>query len=319
MQKGCPKCGRMIDQNYEICPYCNYDFKEMDNFFKKVNTEKFIEDEKYAGFIKRLVAGMLDIELILLLTYLVLLGLNTIIKIDIYNPWIFISIYILLYILINSALERTKWHGSVGKYIVEIEVTDEYENPVTFGLALKRNIIKFINLFTLGIGFLLSVTPPKRQTLSDKITKTYVLNKVKLKEEKLNDIAPTYKRLIAFIIDICVIALFITIEYYAFDFVTGKLNIINEKTEIIKLILATLIGLLYFPFNEGKRGQTVGKKWLKIKLADMNEENISFLKALVRELLMIVDIISLGFLLPLGQNKNQTIKDILTGTFVINY
>ena len=43
MQKGCPKCGRMIDANVTNCPYCNYSFKDIDNFFKKVSDDNYIE------------------------------------------------------------------------------------------------------------------------------------------------------------------------------------------------------------------------------------------------------------------------------------
>ena len=73
MQKGCPKCGRMIEANLKICPYCKYDFKEINSFFKKISDEKFVQDEKYAGLIKRLVAGLFDIFITAVFTYFILI------------------------------------------------------------------------------------------------------------------------------------------------------------------------------------------------------------------------------------------------------
>ena len=45
MQKGCPKCGRMVSSNVRKCPYCNYNFDEIDGFFKRIYDEKYNEDE----------------------------------------------------------------------------------------------------------------------------------------------------------------------------------------------------------------------------------------------------------------------------------
>ena len=72
MQKGCPKCGRMINENTKKCPYCNYNFSEIDGFFRKVADENYLENEKYAGFTKRLVAGLFDMFIVLIFTYFIL-------------------------------------------------------------------------------------------------------------------------------------------------------------------------------------------------------------------------------------------------------
>lgn len=323
MAKGCPKCGRIIDENLTSCPYCNYDFKEIDNFFKKIDHEKFLEEEKYAGFIKRLVAGMIDIDIILLITYSILILINNfILKIDSKNFFITVPIFVLIYIFLCSIMERTPWHASLGKYIVGIEVADEYENPITFGAALLRNTVKFLNLLTLGIGFLICVSPPKKQTLSDKITKTYVLNKVGFSEEKKHDYASMFKRLIAFIIDIIIIGIIIYIINYICNYITENFQnipyFIKSSIPNINMILNLVAATFYFPFNESRRGKTIGKKYLKIKLTSLNEDTITFLKAFVREILLSIDILTLGFLLPFSHKRKQTVKDILTKTIIIN-
>ena len=322
MQKGCPKCGRMIDENLTICPYCNYDFKEIDEFLKKVNHEKFTEEEKYAGFIKRLVAGMIDINAILIITYIIFLIIDKfLLNIEKTSILAIAPLFILLYIFLNAVMERTSWHASLGKHIVGIEVVDEYENPITFGEALLRNIAKFLNVLTLGIGFLICVAPPKQQTLSDKITNTYVLNKISFSEEKSHDYASSLKRLLSFIIDIIVIFVIVKITCYICDYIVGNIpvpDIIKDNKNKIKTILIIFISILYFPLYESKRGKTTGKKYLKIKMTDQEENTITFLKAFIREMLIIVDLMTFGFLLPFSSKKHQTLKDILTKTIVID-
>lgn len=319
MNKGCPKCGRMIDQNYKICPYCNYDFKEIDNFFKKVEEEKYKEDEKYGGFIKRLVAEIIDIYIVLILTIPLFIKINE--KITKENQWILLIFISAIYILYNTILERTKLRGSIGKQITKIEVTDEYENPVTLGKAFIRNIAKIFNVLTLGIGFIICACPPYKQTLGDKISKTFVLNKIKLKEEKIVNTAPIFKRVAAFIIDVAYIAILIILEYYVITFLPNLIklpdNIIIHLDKIYKVI-ALIILILYFPYNESTKGKTKGKEMLKISITNMEEEKISFIHAMIRYILISLDIITLGFLLPLSNEKKQTLKDIITKTIVID-
>lgn len=319
MNKGCPKCGRMIDQNYKICPYCNYNFKEIDNFFQNIEEEKYIEDEKYAGFIKRMIAGIIDIYITLLLSLPLFIKIYK--KTANENIWMFIIISSTIYIIYSSLLERTKLRGSLGKQVTKIEVTDEYENSVTLGKAFIRNISKIFNVLTLGIGFLTCACPPYKQTLGDRISKTYVLNKIKFKEEKIIKVSSVSKRVIAFVIDIIYITVLIAIEYYIITYISNMINfsqkLINYKEMLYKMV-AIIIIVLYFPYNESKRGKTKGKELLKIRVTNLEEEKISFILALFRYILILLDIITLGFFLPLANTKKQTLKDIITKTIIID-
>lgn len=321
MQKGCPKCGRMIDKNVTTCPYCNYNFKEIDNFFKRVNDEKFLENQKYAGFTKRLVAGLFDCFIILIFTYFILIAINqylTPITLD--NIYMGIYIFLPLYIIYNSIFERTSWRGSLGKYILSIEVTDEYENPVTLPKALFRNITKIFNIITLGLGFLLSAIPPKKQALNDKISKTFVINKLTMtKDDKLLYASPI-NRLLAFIIDVLIISLIcygllaITDIAITQEFPKQTIDMINSAKYIICLVII----LFYFPFSESRSGATIGKSLMHIKLTKQDGNVAGFITVFARELISFLNIITLGFLLPFATTKRQTLKDILTRTVVIN-
>ncbi len=321
MQKGCPKCGRMIDGNVKKCPYCNYNFNEIDSFFKRVDDEKYLENEKFAGFTKRLVAGLFDMFVVLIFTYFILIAIDAyVIPITLDNLYYGIFIYIPLYLLYHSICERTPWRGSLGKLILNIEVTDEYENPVTFPRALLRNTTKIFNIITVGIGFLLSAVPPQKQALNDKISHTFVINKLNMREDETFFYANPLKRLVAFVIDVLVIAL-ICYGLLALISLANTQNMTEQMTETIdcaKYILCLVIILFYFPFGESRTGTTFGKRTMRIKLVKLNGDVAGFITCFARELIIILDIISLGFLLPFVTQKKQTIKDILTRTIVID-
>ena len=319
MQKGCPKCGRMIDDNLKICPYCNYNFEEINAFFHKKKKKKSLEG-KYAGFIKRLVAGLIDIYITVIITLGIILMINK--NIESSNTVLTILLGIFIYIISLSIMERTSWHASIGKKIVGIEVTDEYENPITLNVALFRNAVKILNVLTFGIGFLTCASHPKKQTLADKISNTYVLNKIDLNGEEKHDYASLSRRFLAYVIDLLIIGIISFAIIYAYDYLLKNINITpiflvqNEKA--IKKIIPIIIYIIYFPINESGRGKTPGKRYLNKRLTDNEEYKISFTKSLIRELLIIVDILTFGFLLPISHKRGQTVKDILTKTININ-
>lgn len=321
MQKGCPKCGRMIDADDITCPYCHYNFQSMDNFFKKVSDDNYIENEKYAGFVKRLVAGLFDIFLIATITYFILILIDKyFITINKNNIYIGLIIFIPIYILYNAICERTTWQGSIGKLILDIEVTDQYENPVTFPIALKRNIAKLLNVITLGIGFILSAAPPQKQALNDKIANTFVINKLIMKEDINFSFASPIKRFTAFIIDILIISLICygilatnrLIRLSDFNQIT--LNTLSDA----RYILCLVVIFFYFPFSESRTGSTIGKGMMHIKVTKLNGEIQGVIGSFIRQLILVLDIFTLGFLASFVTPKKQTVKDILTRTLVID-
>lgn len=321
MQKGCPKCGRMIDADDITCPYCHYNFQSMDNFFKKVSDDNYIENEKYAGFVKRLVAGLFDIFLIATITYFILILIDKyFITINKSNIYIGLIIFIPIYILYNTICERTTWQGSIGKLILDIEVTDQYENPITFPVALKRNIAKLLNVITIGIGFVLSAAPPQKQALNDKIADTFVINKLIMKEDTNFSFASPIKRFTAFIIDILIISL-ICYGILAtsglirlFDFNQITINTLSDA----RYILCLVVILFYFPFSESRTGSTIGKGMMHIKVTKLDGEIQGVIGSFIRQLILVLDIFTLGFLASFVTPKKQTVKDILTRTIVID-
>lgn len=323
MQKGCPKCGRLIDSSYEKCPYCNYDFNNINMFFRQVET-KIIEENKYAGFIKRLIAGTIDMNITLTITSLIMILINESANFKVHQSlFISLPLFTLIYILYNALLERTKWQGAIGKKIVGIEVTDEYENPETSSRALIRNVVKFLNIFTFGIGFLTCAFPPKKQTIGDKITKNYVLSKINFNEEKNFEFGNPIKRLIAYIIDLIIISVLIAALTYGLTY--AKENIkdlpatIKNALDWVIIIMSSVICLFYFPIYESTKGKTIGKKTLHLKIIDLDGKEINFQRAFIRQFLIVIDIINFGFLFSLTNKKRQTLKDKIMKTIVIDY
>ena len=62
-----------------------------------------------------------------------------------------------LQILICSFMECSKWRGTPGKLIMKLQITDNAGNPISFGKAFVRNIIKWLisAFFNVGDGALL--------------------------------------------------------------------------------------------------------------------------------------------------------------------
>lgn len=319
MEKGCPKCGRMIDASFVECPYCNFDFKQIDNFFEKVDMDKFLREEKYAGFIKRFVSGMIDISLTSFLVYGILYLLGMYFKFNFYL--IFGLLFVFLFILGNAILERTSWHGSVGKRIVGIEVFDRYENPLTFGASLIRNTVKFVNVLTLGFGMIMCLSSESRQTLGDLITKNYVLSRVNFNEIENMGYAGGFRRFLAFLIDVLVVALVISVLMnlpLIFSYLNIEMPIfISNYLSSIVIIISLVIVFFYIPFGESRKGKTFGKKVMKIRVCSEDGEDLSFPICFVRQFLILVDLITFGWALPFSNKKRQTIKDIITNTVVI--
>ena len=219
-------------------------------------------------------------------------------------------------------MEMINWHGTLGKHIVGIEVVDESENTLTFKKSFMRNVSKVLNIITLGIGFIMCALPPRKQSLNDKIAHTCVINNIKMNDNEDLNYANPLIRLFAFIVDILIIMLIIYAIYWLSNFTIEKLT--TTAPEVLNVALSTrvivyfLVGIFYFPISETRTGSTFGKSIFKLKVTNTNGEIISFVRSFLRQFLIVIDILSLGFLMALITKKKQTVKDLATQTIVIN-
>lgn len=351
MARGCPSCGREVDASVTKCPYCGYDFKQLNELFQRYEAEKQIHVPKYAGFVKRLVATLFDLLILALITgvifgvysYIYLIdktGLNLLEQLwavldsfkTLLNPdyvlsrlgFIVLGIYTLVYFLYCTFRQCSKRMGTIGEKLVGIEVVDDLEAPITFGLSFKRNFLRLLNLLTLEIGFLITPFMPKKQALNDLIAKTYVLNRITDEDYGNFIYANGFVRLMALAFDV----LFLALLAYGFNYGYEWLNGLELKEEFLmyfdialKLlgILMLLILVFYFPYMESKKGRTLGKLIFKIEIKTIYDEKMNFMKALIRGILNIFDVLCLGCLLAFVTPRKQTLKDIMTGSIVVKH
>ncbi len=76
-----------------------------------------------------------------------------------------------------SAMETSKFQGTVGKIALGLVVTDTDGNKLTIGKAIVRNLCKIISGFILFIGYIMAGFTEKKQGLHDIIAGTLVVKK----------------------------------------------------------------------------------------------------------------------------------------------
>lgn len=90
---------------------------------------------------------------------------------------------------------------------------------------------------------------------------------------------------------------------------TGTMDYIN-----------VVLGLLYFPLMHSSKYQaTLGKKWLGIKVVDINGQRISIARGFGRYFASILSYITLfiGFLMIFFTERHQALHDKIAGTYVV--
>ncbi len=334
MEKGCPNCGRMIDGNFTHCPYCNYDFSQLNTLFQHYKEESAIKVPKYAGFIKRLVANCVDFWILLVVILIIQLGYLYFLFPEFFISYDFKSFsYGELFLMFIPCLclpiiyffycvffQHSKQMATLGEKLVKIEVVNNYEEPITWGEAFGRNLARILDILTLGIGFLMIIVTKKKQALSDIVSKTLVINKVTAENYNEFSYAHLARRLIAFIIDIAVLGLVFIGFHYLQDYIAGLH--LDYRTEIITLLdyLMYLILVVYFPWTESKFGASIGKKIMHIKVIKLNGEKVGFIRNFFRLVSYVIEclLVPFGILLAFVMPRKQTLKDIVTKTIVVN-
>ena len=156
-----------------------------------------------------------------------------------------------------------------------------------------------------------------------------------IKEARLGDI---WKRCAAYILDIFLVNLFVFLILISVTLTEGPL------AEIYGIAFTNLALFAYFVYFESSRAQaTPGKKWMNLRVIDLEGKRISFLRAFIRYfargmpsiVLVIVDVASNGtgiinehmgfyFLIPVAtyapilfMDMKQGVHDIMAGTVVV--
>lgn len=72
-------------------------------------------------------------------------------------------------------LESSEIRATLGKHLVDIQVTDTMGRRISLRTATVRNILKFISSLLLFIGFVFALFTQKKQTLHDLLADTVVV------------------------------------------------------------------------------------------------------------------------------------------------
>jgi len=116
-----------------------------------------------AGFWRRFLAIVIDALIVFPFFY----------GFQIYGAGAAVSVVYLTYFVL---MEGSSQRGTLGKMAMQIQVTDEEGNQISYTRSLMRNLLKSISAIFL-FGFIMAAFTKKKQAFHDIPTKCVVLNK----------------------------------------------------------------------------------------------------------------------------------------------
>ncbi len=137
------------------------------------------EQVEYAGFWLRVWAGMIDIAIecvgALLLTVGIDLALTRFGRLVGFSPFdskVAVGMSFIAILAVGSWLycafaESSAWRATIGKRLLGLQVITADGGRTSFGVATVRHLMKFLSLFMVMIGFLMSGWTKRRQALHD--------------------------------------------------------------------------------------------------------------------------------------------------------
>ncbi|NIA15941.1 MAG: DUF4339 domain-containing protein [Nitrospiraceae bacterium] len=88
-------------------------------------------------------------------------------------PWLLFGIA--LWAVSSALFEASSWQATPGKHVVGLEVVDEQGGRITLSSSVVRTAGKLLSAAVLGFGYVLGIFDDRKQTLHDKIAKTFVI------------------------------------------------------------------------------------------------------------------------------------------------
>jgi uncharacterized RDD family membrane protein YckC len=134
---------------------------------------------EYAGFWLRVWAGAIDVVLEALVALLVTVMVDFVMRFT--SPKFGLSpitaryatgIAFIFVLAIGSWLycafsESSRWHATLGKRVLGLQVLTSAGGQLSFGQATVRHFMKFLSLFTGTVGFMMAGWTKRRQALHD--------------------------------------------------------------------------------------------------------------------------------------------------------
>ena len=308
-----------------------------------------ITESRYAGFWLRFGALLIDLivwvvlallsDLILSSIYGYRVGLLTDFEAELtVGDEVSVIIWLIIWFLYFTIMESSSMQATIGKWSLNLKVTDFSGERITFLRAVGRYFGKILSFLTLMIGFMMAGWTKNKQGLHDKVARTLVNveHPNSLSGEIVEQVSSTisnpryagfWRRFGAVIIDsIFLAAVFFSIEAIASLIVgapLGSFRFLNSDWMILDRALEVVIALvtfLYFTVFESSRKQaTLGKSVFNLKVTDCWGNRIKFMRAVVRYIGHYISaiILLIGYLMVIWTKKKQGLHDKMAGTLVI--
>jgi len=133
----------------------------------------------YAGFWRRAFACLLDAMILFfpVATVRVLLGMDITGEFAPTTPewWLAWWFEVVLSWLYAALLFSSRARATLGCQVMDLELTNLHGGQVPFLQATWRYFASFLSLMTFGIGYLIQLATPRRQTLHDLVSLTVVV------------------------------------------------------------------------------------------------------------------------------------------------
>ena len=138
-----------------------------------------LAEVEYAGFWRRTWAGTIDVALEAIGALLVTVAIDFVLarvgRMLGFEPWISKVATGMAYILVLAVgawlycafSESSSRRATIGKRIMGLQVTTADGGKVSFGQATVRHFMKFLSLFSAGVGFMMAGWTKRHQALHD--------------------------------------------------------------------------------------------------------------------------------------------------------
>lgn len=184
VEEVCANCGNSRLADGETCLFCGDLLTETTSSVPSGRssssaTANATDAVEYAGFWRRAWAGSIDIAIeavgALLLTKLLDVVLGRFGRGFGINRWdskVYAGVAYVLILSVGSWLycawtESSSWQATIGKRLLGLRVITAQGGRTSFGQATIRHLMKFLSLFCITIGFMMSGWTKRRQALHD--------------------------------------------------------------------------------------------------------------------------------------------------------
>jgi uncharacterized RDD family membrane protein YckC len=186
VQQVCSNCGNPLLPDGKFCLFCGDVLAEAPGKPALVTrasgrnaADETVPAPEYAGFWLRVWAGAIDISLEALAALVLTVVVGIAIKIYVSRSGLspitgsYLTGIAFIFLLAVGAwlycafMESSKWRATIGKRILGLQVVTSSGGKLSFGQASVRHFMKFLSLFTAGVGFMMAGWTKRCQALHD--------------------------------------------------------------------------------------------------------------------------------------------------------